>query len=128
MSVFLPLDVSIQAQVLELLKELQQEDDLAYLFISHDMAVIEQMADEVAVMRLGANRWSMDTVMLYFGIHNITTHKGCYRQCPFLTRRLSVPNLVEKLQQRPESPIFKLHEQPTPLHLQEIAPGHLVAS
>jgi hypothetical protein len=41
----------------------------------------------------------MDTVMLYFAIHDIPTHKGCYRQCPFLTRRLSVPNLVEKLQQ-----------------------------
>ncbi|MDR3471315.1 MAG: ABC transporter ATP-binding protein [Devosia sp.] len=47
------LDVSIQAQVLELLIDLQQERGLAYLFISHDMAVIERIAHRVAVMYAG---------------------------------------------------------------------------
>ncbi|WP_068117342.1 ABC transporter ATP-binding protein [Tropicimonas marinistellae] len=47
------LDVSVQAQVLELMLELQQSLGLAYLFISHDMAVVEEMAHRVAVMRRG---------------------------------------------------------------------------
>ena len=47
------LDVTTQAQVLELLKELQEKNDLAIIFITHDMGVIAEIADDVAVMYLG---------------------------------------------------------------------------
>ena len=47
------LDVSIQAQIINLLKELQQKYNLTYLFISHDLSVVEHISDTVGVMYLG---------------------------------------------------------------------------
>jgi len=47
------LDVSIQAQIINLLKDLQEKHDLTYLFISHDLSVVEHISDTVGVMYLG---------------------------------------------------------------------------
>jgi peptide/nickel transport system ATP-binding protein len=47
------LDVSVQAQILNLLRELQADLGVAYLFITHNLAVVAYLADEVAVMNAG---------------------------------------------------------------------------
>ncbi len=60
------LDVSIQAQILNLLKELQQELGLTYLFIAHDLAAVSYVSDRVAVMYLGQIVELAPTERLYY--------------------------------------------------------------
>ena len=60
------LDVSIQAQVLNLMKDLQAERNLTYLFIAHDLSVVEYMSDRIAVMYLGHIVELADAESLYY--------------------------------------------------------------
>ena len=59
------LDVAIQAQILNLLRELQDEFGLTYLFISHDLGVVQYICDEIAVMYLGQIVEQADRVSLF---------------------------------------------------------------
>jgi oligopeptide/dipeptide ABC transporter ATP-binding protein len=59
------LDVSIRSQILNLLRDLQQRLGLAYIFVSHDLAVVKHIADRVAVMNLGTIVETADTQALF---------------------------------------------------------------
>ena len=119
------LDVSIQAQVLELLQELQDQSDLSYLFISHDMAVVDQIADEVMVMYLGriVERGSCSAV-LHSPAHSYTR------------RLLSAVPVPDPLERRDfvfsdtfvnSSPIHPLGELPEPALLVTVGTNHQAA-
>ncbi|MFD2080754.1 peptide/nickel transport system ATP-binding protein [Actinopolymorpha cephalotaxi] len=64
------LDVSVRAQILNLLGDLQAQFDLTYLFISHDLSVVEHLCDRVTVMYLGSIVETADTSSLYTQPHH----------------------------------------------------------
>lgn len=74
------LDVTIQAQILELIKELQEEYQFTTIFITHDLGVVAAIADKVAVMYAGQIIES-GTVEEIFMIQNIPTHGACFLLC-----------------------------------------------
>jgi ABC-type dipeptide/oligopeptide/nickel transport system ATPase component len=67
------LDVTIQAQILDLLKDLQKENDMAIILITHDLGVVARMADEVLVMYAGqvVEKGSVDDIF-YHSAHPYT--------------------------------------------------------
>ncbi|MDR2759855.1 MAG: ABC transporter ATP-binding protein [Spirochaetaceae bacterium] len=87
------LDVSIQAQIINLLRTLQQERGIAYLFISHDLAVVKHVSDNVAVMYLGEIVEQADKRTLYtLPIHPYT--KALLKAVPMLRPGAALNPLV----------------------------------
>ena len=74
------LDVSIQAQILNLLQDLQAQFHLTYLFVAHDLSVVEHISDQIAVMYVGKVVEQADTEEL-FRNPQASLHRGAAERC-----------------------------------------------
>lgn len=119
------LDVSIQAQVINLMMELQSELGLSYLFISHDLAVVERMSHRVAVMYLG----QIVEIGPRSAIFENPQHSYTQRLLDAVPiadprARRDRPLLTDEI----PSPLWAAGTSPERVELREVAPGHLVAA
>ncbi len=118
------LDVSIQAQIIDLLMELQSRRGLSYLFITHDMAVVEKISHRVAVLYLGQ-------------IVEMGQRQDIFEnpQHPYTRKLLSAVPVAEPgrlidaqlIEGEIPSPVRRVGNEPEILQLFEVAPGHTVA-
>ncbi len=88
------LDVTVQKEILVLLKELQQETKMSILFISHDLALVSQLADKVAVMYKG-NIVEQGSVSQVFKAPNHTYTKALFASRPSIDKRLKTLATVD---------------------------------
>ena len=120
------LDVSIRAQIINLMLDLQAEFALSYLFISHDMAVVERISHRVAVMYLGQ-------------IVEIGPRRAIFEhpQHPYTQKLLAAVPVADPARRRRQtelssdevpSPMRAIDDEPAVRPLQEVGPEHFVAT
>jgi len=120
------LDVSIKAQVINLLLDLQQSLNLAFLFISHDMAVVERVSHRVAVMYLGEIVEIGPRAAVFGNPQHAYTKK--------LISAVPIPNPDRRREKGKigsdeiKSPMRPADYKAVPLRYREVSPGHLVAT
>ncbi|WP_343551440.1 glutathione ABC transporter ATP-binding protein GsiA [Pantoea sp.] len=119
------LDVSIQAQIINLMLDLQREFGIAFLFISHDMAVVERISHRVAVMYLGQ--------IVEMGPRQSVFEQPRHPYTKKLMAAVPVADPAHRHRERAlmvdeiPSPIRPLGDEPEVAPLLEVAPGHFVA-
>ncbi len=131
------LDVSIQAQILNLFMQLRKDLDLTYLFISHDLGVVEHLSDRVVIMYLGRVVESASNEEIFRAPNHPYT-QALLKQVPRLEARRTAFQPIKGEIPSPLAPPPGCHFHPRCPHamarcktetpaLREIAPGHLSA-
>jgi ABC-type glutathione transport system ATPase component len=118
------LDVSVQAEVLNLMMELQSELGLSYLFISHDMAVVERVSHTVGVMYLGRIVEIGPRARIFENPHHPYT-QALLKAVPIAdpTKRKAEKDLNFK---PIPSPVHPVDYEPEPSEYAEVEPGHFI--
>ena len=110
------LDVSIQAQIVNLLKQLQKEQQLTYLFIAHDLSMVKYISDRIAVMYQGK--------IVELGTADAVYHQPFHPYTKSLLSAIPLPD--PQYERNRKRVIYQPTVQSEPEEMFEITPGHFV--